>query len=93
MEPAVTVGSGGIVFGCQVFEVSLACLAGGAEEEDDAKEDSEVSVSLLRLAPRLPLSESLPLPLLLSLPFPFPCLPTKKALPPRGAFSVGMSPY
>jgi hypothetical protein len=42
-----------------VFEVIRACLAGGAEEEDDAKEDSEVSVSLLRLAPRLPLSESL----------------------------------
>ncbi len=61
-----------------VFDVRRACLAGGSDE-DEANDDREVpllSVSLLRLDPRLPLSWSLPLPLPLSLPLPLTCFPT-----------------
>ena len=72
-----------------MLEVSRGFLGAGADDEVELKDDKDMvslSESRPRLVPRpLPLS----LPLYLPLPLPFP---TMKALPPRGAFSVGMSP-
>ncbi len=70
-----------------MLEVSRGFLGAGADDDVELNDDKDVvslSDSRLRLVPRpLPLS----LPLYLPLPFP-----TMKALPPRRAFSVGMSP-
>ena len=74
-----------------MLEVTRGFFGAGTPDEEELKEDNDV-VSLSESRPRL---VPRPLPLVslpLYLPFPLP-LPTKKAFPPRGAFSVGMSPY
>jgi hypothetical protein len=74
-----------------VLEVRRGTLV-GAVPEDDIKDESEV-VSLSESRVRLLAPRSLPL---LSFPFSLPLflpLPTWKALPPREAFSLGMSPH
>ncbi len=70
-----------------MLEVSRGFWGAGADDEVELKDDKDV-VSLSDSRPRL-VPRPLPLSLALYLPLPFP---TMKALPPRGAFSVGMPP-